>query len=385
MNKNRLIIASAGSGKTTKIVNEALSLLGENVLITTYTEANAAEIRRKFIEKRKALPSNITIQTWFSFLIQHGVKPYQGALNEMLYQYNIRGLSLSDGESGIKYTRRINDRTVNVTFKEDGEFIQHYFTNSQRIYSDKLSKFVFKANLKTANEVIERISRIYSNVFIDEVQDLAGYDLEFIKLLFESQSQVLLVGDPRQVTYVTHHARKNAKYRDGNIKGYLLEKCHSLIKDGIDEVSLIKSHRNNRSICEFSSKLYPNYPSSVPCSCCENAAKDGFSGVYLVKSEDVNSYLASFNPMQLRWNLSVLVNHNHKVLNYGESKGMTFDRVLIYPTLPMRNWIMNNEYNLKNEARAKFYVGLTRARYSSAIVFDYCDQTEYDGMIKYHA
>ena len=47
---------------------------------------------------------------------------------------------------------------------------------------------------------MDRISRIFSHILVDEVQDLAGYDLELLKLFLKSCSSVLLVGDPRQVT-----------------------------------------------------------------------------------------------------------------------------------------------------------------------------------------
>lgn len=50
---NKLIIAAAGSGKTTYLVKEALELKDSRVLITTYTEANEAEIRKKI----KILPA----------------------------------------------------------------------------------------------------------------------------------------------------------------------------------------------------------------------------------------------------------------------------------------------------------------------------------------
>jgi len=49
MPKNRLIIAAAGSGKTTFLVEEALQKpKNDSVLITTYTEANEAEIRNGY-------------------------------------------------------------------------------------------------------------------------------------------------------------------------------------------------------------------------------------------------------------------------------------------------------------------------------------------------
>ena len=86
MNKNKLIIAAAGSGKTTYLVDKAKEIKHENVLITTYTEENENEIRKKF---DGSIPSNITIQTWFSFLLQHGVRPYQSVMDNSLHEIKI--------------------------------------------------------------------------------------------------------------------------------------------------------------------------------------------------------------------------------------------------------------------------------------------------------
>ena len=47
MKNNRLIVAAAGSGKTTFLVEEALKIKDKNVLMTTFTEANEAEIKKK--------------------------------------------------------------------------------------------------------------------------------------------------------------------------------------------------------------------------------------------------------------------------------------------------------------------------------------------------
>ena len=59
--KNLLLIASAGSGKTTYFVKEALACKGK-VLITTFTEENEKEIRRKFVKLNNgAIPANVTI------------------------------------------------------------------------------------------------------------------------------------------------------------------------------------------------------------------------------------------------------------------------------------------------------------------------------------
>ena len=74
-----LIIAAAGAGKTTFLVKQALKI-SENILITTFTDANEQSIREKFYEINGCIPSNVTIMPWFSLLIKHGIRPYQSYL-----------------------------------------------------------------------------------------------------------------------------------------------------------------------------------------------------------------------------------------------------------------------------------------------------------------
>lgn len=366
MNKNKLIIAAAGSGKTTYLVEIAKKIKHENVLITTYTEENETEIRRKFYGR---IPSNITIQTWFSFLLQHGVRPYQSVLNDGLHEMKI-GFYLTERPSGIRFY----NRTGQPVYWGDRDFFKFYFSKDMKIYSDKISKFIVECNQKTVCEVINRITRIYPNIFIDEIQDLAGWELEILKSLFNSVSKIILVGDPRQVTYLTHHPRKYPKYKDGKIKEFIEYEYNGKknINVEIDEITLLKSHRNNKWICDFSSKLYPNYPICEPCECecCRNYVED-HEGIFLVRKRDVEVYLRKYKPIQLRWSSSAEVNPDFRAHNFGKSKGLSFERVLIYPTSDMKKWIFDNSYGLKPETRAKFYLAITRAKYSVGIVCDY--------------
>jgi DNA helicase-2/ATP-dependent DNA helicase PcrA len=369
MKTNKLIIASAGAGKTTFIVNEALKQNYGNILITTYTQANEEEIRKKIIKLNKCIPENITVQTWFSTLLQHGVRPYQGCLLET----KVNGMILVNSQSGVRY---FSKNGIPICYKEN-EIEKHYFNDELKIYSDKLSKFVYKCNQKSDGAVIDRISRIYSHIFVDEVQDLAGYDLEVLKLLLNSASNILLVGDPRQVTYLTHNERKYSKYKDGLIKDFIQNECNSNCE--IDEETLNLSHRNNDFICRFSSKLYPNFK-----GCISNQIEvTKHDGVFLVRKQDIEKYLEVYKPIQLRDSIKVEINKNYKTINFGESKGLTFDRVLIYPTKPFIDWLKDNRAELKTMSRSKFYVAITRAKYSVGIVFDYNDETCFDGINKF--
>jgi len=380
MNNNTLIIASAGSGKTSHLVEGALRKSTESVLITTYTEANEREIRNKIVSKKGYVPSNITIQTWFSFLLQHGVRPYQSVLNDELHDVDI-GFLLSNSRSGKKYDSEGNPISIGgrPIYWGEKDFFRYYFTKGKDIYSDKVSKFVCKVDQELKGELISRVSRIYKNIYIDEVQDLAGFDLDIIKSLFKSKSSVMLVGDPRQVTYLTHHTTKYGKYSEGNIKSFVENELGKRIKCEVDETTLSVSHRNNQIICDYSSRLYSNLPKSTACKCGACRVMDDHMGVFIVKPSMVGKYLETYRPIQLRWDNRITVNSNYPAMNFGESKGTTSNRVLIYPTRPMANWIKDNNAVLSSEGRAKLYVALTRARLSATIVLDYEEGDMFEG------
>ena len=368
---NKLIIAAAGSGKTTHLVEEALKITEGKVLITTYTEANEQEIAKKFYKLNGYIPENVTIQTWFSFLIQHGVKPYQS----VIYDGKVNGLLLVNQKSGL----RGYNRAKKPMYFGENDTINYYFSKSQLIYSDKLAKFVVKANELTGGMVIKRIGKIYSYIFVDEIQDMAGYDLEIIKCLFSLNSDVLLVGDPRQVTYHTHDEAKYKKYIDGNIKEFIEQECSEFSVD-IDETTLNKTYRNNKPICKFANSIYSNFK---PCEYVEHKPT-GHDGVFFVSPSDVDAYLSTYQPMQLRDTRRTSVNSTYPVINLGESKGLTFQRVLIYPTSKMLDWILDHKKEMKPQSKSKFYVGITRAEHSVAIVFDNKKGISVDGITNFH-
>lgn len=365
---NRLIIAAAGSGKTTYLVKDALQQ-SDNVLITTYTIANEMEIRKKFLNLNGCVPHNVTIQTWYSFLLQHGVRPFQGVvLND-----KINGMILVNSKSGKKYDGKFGP----VYYGED-DYRKFYFSDSMKMYSDKIAKFVCRCEEETSGKISQRISRIYPKIYVDEIQDLAGYDLDIIKSLLKANCDLIMVGDPRQVTYHTHNEAKYKKYADGKIEEFIKNECKK-IECIFDKETLNDSYRNNQSICTYSSLLYEEYGETGT----KQLAATGHDGIFLVKPDDVDDYLQQFNPIQLREKRTVKVNEHYMAINMGESKGLTFDRVLIYPTNTMKHWMKNNSATLKPKTRSQFYVAMTRARYSVGIVFDYDEKTNIQGVEKY--
>lgn len=355
---NKLIIAAAGSGKTTALVNDALSQ-SQKVLITTFTQANEQEIRKKIIELNGCVPEHIVVQTWFAFLLKHGVRPFQGKLIDK----KINGLILINGTSA-QY------------MSESTQFEKHFFSNEMKIYSDKISKFVIRSQEKSEGALINRLTEIFSNIYIDEVQDLSGFDLEVLKLLFTSAINVTLVGDPRQGTYSTNNSAKNRQFRKSEIVHFFQEKFNNI---EMDNTSLVINHRCHDAICKLSNKLFTDF-SAVSSGNTNSTEHDG---VFFIKTSDVDTYLETFNPIQLRDSRRTKVNEDYHSVNFGESKGLSFDRILIYPTKPIVDWLLNNSSEFAPTSRAKFYVALTRARQSVGIIYNYTASTNIDGIINY--
>jgi len=354
---SKLLIASAGAGKTTFLIKETKKI-NSRILITTYTRSNEEEIKKAIIYEYGCIPSHIELLTWYEFLLRHGVRPFQGSMDDFLYEKSI----------GFLFKNEQSTKGI-----EEKDTLRYYFNTTLKIYSDKISQFIINCNVKINGSIISRIESIYSHIFVDEIQDMVGYDLDILHLLIKSNIELLLVGDPRQTTYFTHPTTKYKKYQDGKIENYFKEivnKKKEICK--IDKDTLNQSHRNNQVICNLSSKLYPSLPRAEECICdkCRNYDENGHIGIFLLFEKDISNYLEKYEPIQLRWNVKTKGDPKFPIHNFGDAKGKSFDRVLIYPTKDMKLWIINNEHILEDQTRAKFYVAITRARKSSAIVVD---------------
>ena len=195
----KLIIAAAGSGKTRTLIHKAFNCK-DAVLITTYTDKNKDEIAKRFIKLCGYIPSNITILPWYTFILKHFVKPFQGCF----WKHTIKGINL------------VNASSTQYIKEED---IEHfYFDHDKKIYSDKIAQFGIKCNKHYNNIAINTLAQIYKYIFIDEVQDISGYDLDIIKIIFECPNiNLLCVGDPRQGVFTTSKGQKNSQFRQSNI------------------------------------------------------------------------------------------------------------------------------------------------------------------------
>lgn len=159
---SRMYLAAAGSGKTTFLL-EKTSDKSKRYLYTTFTDENAENARDMLIKKYGCVPSNVTILPWFSFLLEHGVRPFQGAAGFKDMQFT--GIQIKP--EGRNY------------YKQPA--LRHYCNSSNAIYAAKLPELALLCNKQSGGAVLNRLQRIFDAVLIDEVQDMAGYDYEFCR------------------------------------------------------------------------------------------------------------------------------------------------------------------------------------------------------------
>ncbi|HDS0957242.1 hypothetical protein PshuTeo2_10000 [Pseudomonas hunanensis] len=319
-----VILAVAGSGKTTYLVNSLDT--DKRFLIITYTINNVSNLRAKIAEKFQCLPQNIYLVSYFNFLYSFCYKP--------TLHYKV-------GAKGINFEPCKNRFAMGISRYRDPSF---------RLYSNRLAKLLDEQG--AMGEVLERISKYFDYVFVDEVQDFAGHDFNFLKSILAADTNVVCVGDYFQHTFDTS--------RDGPVNRTLHDDFASYKKQfkkigvEVDEKTLKKSHRCSPTVCNYVSgnlgiQIHSNRMDETTISFIEKQsdADDVFSEEGIVKLfyQDRAKY-----PGHAR--------------NWGETKGE--DRykdvcIVLNPTT-LKSFKDNNLANLNPQTRNKLYVALTRAK-----------------------
>jgi len=336
------VIAAAGSRKTEFIITEALAHPDKRVLLTTYTLNNLACIRERIYRKARHIPAHITITSWYSFLSRHWCRPYQRTVL---------------GTPGV--LRGIDFQSDLPRFIPESDARRYFCNRAGDLYKDRVADFAVKADAAAGGAAVRRLEELYDEVYIDEVQDLAYYDLDVLDSLLHSGIHVVVVGDPRQHTYATNQNSRNRQYRGARIVGWLGQRT---------DVCTIEhrtvSYRCNQAICDFADALYPDLPTTTSA----NLEIVEPTGILRLSRADLQAHVVAFGPAVLRHNARTDT-LGLPAINFGASKGSTFEHVVIFPTTPIRTYLRTRDPSgLAAEARSKLYVAVTRARHSAAFV-----------------
>ncbi|HCF4357176.1 TPA: UvrD-helicase domain-containing protein, partial [Pseudomonas aeruginosa] len=220
--------------------------------------------------------------------------------------------------------------------------------------------------MATTPALLRRLECLYDEILIDEVQDLSGYDWDILRELLRSRIDIRMVGDVRQAVLSTNpRGQKNKQY------GYAdaLEWFRKQEAEGYLSISFArKTYRCRTEIAGFSDSIFHS-AWGFPETESENNHVTGHDGVFLVHSQHVSQYVDRFRPQCLRYSATSAKAFSLEFMNFKASKGATFERVLIAPTAKIEAFIKKNVH-LEATSAAAFYVAVTRAEQSVAIILD---------------
>ncbi|WP_324195625.1 UvrD-helicase domain-containing protein [Nocardia abscessus] len=315
------------------------------ILITTYTIENLEQIRLRLVGAAGgSVPPNVTLMSWFTFLLRDCIKPYQ---NFLTHTNRVKSLNFE-----VWNNERRRPKT-----DIDG----YYFDSGSNLRVRNAADFAVAINERSGGKPVSRLEELYDHIYIDEVQDLAGYDLELLISLFVSAIRVTMVGDPRQCIYLTSLTSRHKQYRElGMFKWFEEQEKRSRLQITNRNIS----YRCNQHICDFADALYPELSEYKTVS--GNHRVTDHDGVFCIRESQIDSYIEMFDPVRLQYQKSEKT-AKYGAVNIGLSKGSTYDRVLIFPTKKMEKYLRTGNVSDAGD-RAKLYVAVTRARSSVAFV-----------------
>ncbi len=368
---NQVIFAAAGNGKTYTLCAKAKAAVengNKYVLLLSYTNEGIRSLENEYKKQNSGiLDDKVMFKSWYSFLLSDFIKPYQCSLKLNDKQYK-QELPFTFPENFINsiafYTQDLPPKWYNQTH------LQYFINQTHDIIPDRVSHLAYLCNEYSNGKVLNRMEEIYSHIFIDELQDYAGWDLEIISLLFESKMMITCEGDYKQATYRTNNSPKNRQYRDENIRNYF----NMLETKGMCTTSYANTTRRfNREICEFINTIHGDVDSMVEPDSnikCDDSVDN--TGVYVMDIKYLSQYCQHYHPTVLRYDKKAKIDfcHNCNIINYGASKGATYERVVIVPVSTTLPFIKRQTKISSNQTRAKFYVACTRAKHSVVFAVD---------------
>jgi superfamily I DNA/RNA helicase len=207
---------------------------------------------------------------------------------------------------------------------------------------------------------------MYDVIYIDEVQDLCGYDLELLKLLAGCGMPIKMVGDVRQAVIATNPQEpKNKKYMFMGIWSWFQEEAKA---GRIQIVQRCETWRCRPEIASFADSLF-GAKWGFNASISLNQSTTAHDGLFLIKLADLPKYMETFKPMLLRHSANSGKTLPYSFLNYKESKGLSVGRVCILPTDPIKKYL-GGKGALKDQQAAELYVAVTRAEQSVGFIVD---------------
>lgn len=339
--KGSLVVrASAGSGKTTIMVNKIKKVIEEitnhkTVAAITFTKKATQEIRNKYNELGGQDPFLVTTND--SFIEQEIIRPF---INDAYRESMFSNYDLSD----------FNNDYYQSTFTSYDSLIDNLAQNKLLAkYNDNTKNFKFELALKIVKNSAacqEYLKYKYQMIFIDEYQD-SDYDMHnlFVYLYKMLSIDLFIVGDTKQAIYLWRGARAD---------------IFDQLPDEIEVKRLSHNFRSHPEIVNYAALVHEPDVCISPSSNCE-----GHVEICDLDNSDLGDLIMS-DHINLENEITIIVAKNDEATNYQsflkENYGLDFEYV---PRTPIDDNQSSHTQYLK--LIAKYY-------YEAITIFEFASE-----------
>lgn len=374
-NKNAIVIAGAGTGKTTTIIGK-INYLIENqkchsseILVISFTNASVNDIKKR-------INYNVNVFTFHKLAINilNMVNFEYSLCNENFLKYIINETLVNLNKNDIKKTQKFLH--INYNYKE---FLYSYefqsfkniiftfinlFKANDLKYHD-LKKIRYKKNEKKvlliifkiynryiqekrsinkldfddlinyATKLVNKTSLNYKYIIIDEFQDTSLIRFNLIKNIQKKcNSRLIVVGDDWQSIY---------RFSGCDLNIFLNFQKHF---PESTKIYLQNTYRNSQELINIASKFITKNPLQIKKKLCSN--KNQKNPIIFVPYKNEKSILKDIlNKLENENNIMIISRNNHDILNYIDDEFTFEDNILIYKSKTIKYYSIHKSKGLE--------------------------------------
>lgn len=220
------------------------------------------------------------------------------------------------------------------------------------LYANRLAKFFLEFDTDGLSFVKQRLEKYYDNMFVDEFQDFASYDFDFICELAKTQVKCQFVGDYHQHTFDTSRDGQFKKSLHVSEERFLAEvRKHGI---DVDTTTLSKSYRCSPSVASFVCHSLGIEMGSQ--------REDETNIVFVEEQAEAIQLLRDDNMIKLVYQNAKRMRFFS--INWGASKGLNdfYDVCIILNKTQFELMQNLNAQGMNEQTLKKLYVACTRAK-----------------------
>jgi DNA helicase-2/ATP-dependent DNA helicase PcrA len=305
-----LLIAGAGSGKTTEMVREIISVLPHlqrNRVLATVTYTNSAtETIRSRVGQQIYVPRNVFIGTIHQFLNQFILVPYATLFDYVGPDKLFLDIDVDD-LADSKVSLPSNSKFYNAVKNKIRGNILRTLLEDGKVPLNQIGAIA--AKLMEVEEVQRVVCNMLQLLFIDEFQDVDSYQFQiFERIRKGGRTKIYAVGDPEQyILGFTYRGKKKPAFSELPINRFKADRQYKT-----------ENHRAFNEIVRFTNQFH-----------CEiqqvsHRGSNPAAIVAFLKSHDLAEIMSRYQVMCLEASKTKQQNASHFTCFYLSFKNKTF-------------------------------------------------------------